>query len=684
VQPEPEVATAPSTTAVEASQPVGAVEDIAQTAPEDNETEEFLPSASQEAAEQAADAVVLELPMEDSDDEALFGEPSDSPAESWAAENAWLEDEVATSEDHTASEDVVLARVIADEIVEDEEENLFADLTTSESDPAWEDMSEEDSQQSEEVEAVFEDEAFEDDETLEDDGPSFAKAVRRLPDAVEDVSEDQFMSSYDDEDEVADEDIAALFQVEDTSPEVAKDSGQDDADAVVEETAAPATSSIASKLQRIRSVVAASVSGLGGNSNAAAANDMPESDDLTDDLTYALSAEEEQDTALANNEFISAADLEADEDSASDEGFDDFEYEDSDAPGAFDRSFEDELAEIEHDLDDSETSRRKVALELSDEDLIAAAAMARPRNAPRPKAFERTLEAEAESEAEVDETVKADGEKDKLLSDLAAIEHEMAQADSIDEDAQNEAADAEAAQARRVRAQESLGEDSNGGNDETVERLLSQTNSKLNDDHTQRRQSALAHLKAAVAATIADRVSPKDSDERVETNAAVDDYRKDLASIVRPKAVERAEQKAEPEIVAEDAETADIEPLVLVPQARVEPDAAVRPRRIDRNARAETAREQSTGFADYADEMGANELHDLLEAAAAYLSTVEGKPHFSRPEVMHMVMRHDRDRTFSREAQLRSFGDLLRNGTIEKVDRGQFVISNDSRYVANG
>jgi hypothetical protein len=47
-------------------------------------------------------------------------------------------------------------------------------------------------------------------------------------------------------------------------------------------------------------------------------------------------------------------------------------------------------------------------------------------------------------------------------------------------------------------------------------------------------------------------------------------------------------------------------------------------------------------------------------------------------------MRHDRDRSFSREDSLRSFSDLLRKGVIEKIDRGRFVISTDSRFVANG
>ena len=68
----------------------------------------------------------------------------------------------------------------------------------------------------------------------------------------------------------------------------------------------------------------------------------------------------------------------------------------------------------------------------------------------------------------------------------------------------------------------------------------------------------------------------------------------------------------------------------------------------------------------------------MLEAAAVYVSYVEGRPHFSRPEIMEHVA--ETERSFSREDGLRSFGTLLRSGTIRKLKRGQFVISEDSKF----
>ncbi|MEM9394273.1 MAG: hypothetical protein AAGA38_10470 [Pseudomonadota bacterium] len=554
------------------------------------------------------------------------------------------------------------------------------------------------------------------------DAPSFADAIRR----------DLSPEAEEPEVDAADAEVAALFEIEETVLDPESDETmpqrEDAADysnfAEVmpedqsDDAPQPEATGIAAKLQRIRSVVAASVPGL-STQNDQGEDELEASDDLTDDTAFGLSIEEDQDSAAESTEGVATAALEtsseedaefADTDEAAWDAETSSETElfEDNAPMEPLIAFEEELEAIEKD--EEIAPRHGVALELSDEDLIAAAALARPRNAPRPKAFERTIEAEQEQpdfeepaseEAAADEPAseehfaedsRAEDEEAALLSDLASIEDDLAKEDAeaeMEAAAEAEAAAVvaaeEAAEARRIRAQESLGEEATGENDETVERLLSQTNSKLNDDHTQRRQSALAHLKAAVAATIADRVTPKDGETKDSEEAAVDDYRKDLASIVRPKSVDDPAGSSEGEgEAATGAKNAEIEPLVLVPQARVEPDSPVRPRRINRNEKSDMLEEQSSGFADYADEMGAKELHELLEAAAAYLSTVEGKTHFSRPEVMHMVMRHDRERTFSREAQLRSFGDLLRNGTIEKVDRGQFVISNESRFVGHG
>ncbi|WP_425091862.1 hypothetical protein [Tropicimonas sp. S265A] len=670
----PEAAPAQPEVAAAAPAPVGADEEGTDSVPATptNTASEREPDASAttyaaDTWETAEEPVSAATPIEEDDDRVetfeAVAEVTDTPGDASephvaaemvelaAAEDAYAEDSdlgwsfEAEDEQETA-EDVFDA---------EDDENLFADIADSTDTADWSATTEE---------AVAEEEVF---ETEDVTTPSFAQAVIYAEDDVEDIEPLVDAASFAEDAPVDDEDVAALFQIEETAPEVpVKDAIAATTD-TPEETGLSA-SSIAAKLQRIRSVVAASVSGLGSGQKSSAVDDMAETDDLTDDMSYALEEDNATDSVLVEDGFITAQSLEEPQNDADTAEFYDLEDESFEP----EQSLEDELAEIEQDV---EAPRRGVALELSDEDLIAAAAMARPRNAPRPKAFERTLEAEA-PEADMDLSTTAE---EDLRNDLAAIEEDLAEADLAKAEADAE----EAAEMRRLRAQESLGEDAAGNNDETVERLLSQTNSKLNDDTTQRRQSALAHLKAAVAATIADRVSPKDSDAPEDIDETADDYRKDLASIVRPRSVDVSEDDAEMD-TGDGPDTAEIEPLVLVPQARIEPETQVRPRRINRSEKADLMREQASGFADYAEEVGAQELHDLLEAAAAYLSTVEGKEHFSRPEVMHMVMRHDRDRAFSREAQLRSFGDLLRNGTIEKVNRGQFVISTDSRYVAAG
>ena len=84
-------------------------------------------------------------------------------------------------------------------------------------------------------------------------------------------------------------------------------------------------------------------------------------------------------------------------------------------------------------------------------------------------------------------------------------------------------------------------------------------------------------------------------------------------------------------------------------------------------------------FADYASELGAVKLPDLLEAAASYMSFVEGRDQFSRPQLMNKVRQVEQDE-FSREDGLRSFGQLLRAGKIEKIKGGRFTVTGDIGY----
>ncbi|MGR3344236.1 MAG: hypothetical protein ACU0DI_13610 [Paracoccaceae bacterium] len=225
----------------------------------------------------------------------------------------------------------------------------------------------------------------------------------------------------------------------------------------------------------------------------------------------------------------------------------------------------------------------------------------------------------------------------------------------------------------------------------SVKRILDVTNTELEESEGTRRRSAIAHLKAAVAATRADEFLTKQRDE--DDAKELDRYRNDLARVVRPRRPSESSGKPTERKMA---------PLMLVSEQRVDipkmdpiaeaAAAAIRPRRVTSGNLAlsedDLAEDDSEAnifrdggsFAEFAEEMGARELPDLLEAAAAYASFVEGRPHFSRPHLMKTVATLKEQQEFTREEGLRSFGILLRRGKIKKIKRGQFQISDKTRF----
>lgn len=227
----------------------------------------------------------------------------------------------------------------------------------------------------------------------------------------------------------------------------------------------------------------------------------------------------------------------------------------------------------------------------------------------------------------------------------------------------------EAAAARRMTPAPDTDEDD-------VSRLMAAADEKLEDPELTSSRDTYNQLRAAVAAAEAERSAGGEMGEQSDADA----YRDDLANVVRPRrpATGGARDKR-PEPVASRAA-----PLKLVAEQRVDGDVAqpqsgpVRPRRISTQLQDVTGEEASAegGFAAYAAEVGAVELSQLLEAAAAYLSFVEGHEQFSRPQLMNKLRQLETP-AFNREDGLRSFGQLLREGKIEKTGGGRFTASGD-------
>ncbi len=278
------------------------------------------------------------------------------------------------------------------------------------------------------------------------------------------------------------------------------------------------------------------------------------------------------------------------------------------------------------------------------------------------------------------ETSLSDADEADLLRELAVVEAELLASDEKAEtptkleetdspeaeiDTVEEVAEASTAPTSTRPAAETL--------DSDVSRLMAAADEKLEDPESSSSRETYDHLRAAMAAAQADRAAGGSVGSGVRDEA----YREDLASVVRPRRPAAAKTSSRrPTPATRPA------PLKLVAEQRIDeapakPSGPVRPRRIA-SSQAEEAefadKGRVGGFADYATECGAAELHELLEAAASYMSFVEGRDHFSRPQLMNKVKQLD-SAEFNREDGLRSFGQLLREGKIEKTSNGQFTVS---------
>lgn len=265
------------------------------------------------------------------------------------------------------------------------------------------------------------------------------------------------------------------------------------------------------------------------------------------------------------------------------------------------------------------------------------------------------------------------------------------------------------------------------GADDAVSRLMAQADEVMEGPENKRRLSAIAHLKAAVAATVAER---KVSGEQPAPEASrLARYRDDLALVVRSKlgvgpaidpnaprpaplvlvseqridkpqiAAQIAPQPA-PQIAAVPDQPRPVVPAAVAPVEAPAPapvaaaDMPVRPRRViasettieddsDEIEPADTALIDVRGFTEFAERLGAKTLPQLIEASAAYLAVVQKREAFSRPQLMANV-EAALPGELPREDGLRSFGALLRTGRLTKLRRGQFVLADSSTYLDEG
>ncbi|MCE8007941.1 hypothetical protein [Aestuariivita sp.] len=468
---------------------------------------------------------------------------------------------------------------------------------------------------------------------------------------------------------VTQSDIGAAEAVTDIPADPApEDIAEPVAEEMPEPAATTAADSIAAKLQRIRAVVSQS-------GTVAKTQDFTEDEhaepligaDVSEDISSLIASVQTEDEP-EDAAQVDFSDVE-DDLSAHLDALEDLPRADTPAPqeAAPETPVEDAQTPAITDpqpdtADEAEPQPRAQArvVKVSREEFDALLAADRGEDMPETAATESSLSAEQEADllrelAEVEAEVH--GTEDDRIESIFAETSEDDSGDADDDFAEERAilsGDAEA--------------EAEGDPDPVVSRIMEQADERLNDPETSDRRSEFAHLRAAMAAGKAE----EDAGGSITQEHSDGVYREDLARVVRPRRPATAEVRSRR---PQDDKPA---PLKLVAAQRVDADQTpVQPRRVMSTPAEEIQEDGTDGkmkFADYASGVGAVDLPDLLEAAAAYLSFVEGQEHFSRPQLMTKVRTVGQE-GFSREDGLRSFGLLLRDGKIEKTQAGRFTVS---------
>ncbi|MEL0285490.1 MAG: hypothetical protein VW949_02930, partial [Paracoccaceae bacterium] len=193
-------------------------------------------------------------------------------------------------------------------------------------------------------------------------------------------------------------------------------------------------------------------------------------------------------------------------------------------------------------------------------------------------------------------------------------------------------------------------------------RLLRKADEQMSEPENSRHRNALAHLRAAVMSTLADKAAGLNTGKHGNDSVA---YKNDLVQAFSNNASATGELSDAPKAP----------PLQLVAEQRVDLDMPLK-------SFTTTPTEIFESFSDYAEAVGAHSLEQKLDAAASFPQTVKGMEKFSRPQLMGTIRQENPDE-FSRERGLQTYGQLLRSGKIVRVEEGYFEMSDDIGYTIN-
>jgi hypothetical protein len=181
---------------------------------------------------------------------------------------------------------------------------------------------------------------------------------------------------------------------------------------------------------------------------------------------------------------------------------------------------------------------------------------------------------------------------------------------------------------------------------------------------TAEREVDAAPEAAPAAVEVAPPVMAPAAPEPAIPPAAVTEPRNGVAEIAPA-----ASAPAEPEAVADEA------PSETAPSLRVQRFQVVAQREEAPAPEEETADDPAADLRRFTRRLGAASLPELLEASAAFTTLVRGQARFSRRDIMLALDEIGEDKDFTQEARIKSFGKLLRKGSIVRVDDGKFTMS---------